>query len=204
MHRDLRIPLHVFLVFVTACGGEPDATAPAAAAGASPAAAPPGAPAAPAVPATSADFDALTGCALLTPAEVGVALDATDVQPEEQHARGHLKGCRYTWRDGDAVVSLELVVERRRDGHPSFDRALATRVEGLPVVGRADTVQTFTAVPGLGQQALYSGNVADLKSLFVRVNPMLQLSLQHARTGADTGDLSAALRTLAQQVMTRL
>ena len=150
------------------------------------------------------DFDALTGCALLTPAEVGVALDATDVQPEEQRARGHLKGCRYTWRDGDAVVSLELVVERRRDGHPSFDRALATRVEGLPVVGRADTVQTFTAVPGLGQQALYSGNVADLKSLFVRVNPMLQLSLQHARTGADTGDLSAALRTLAQQVMTRL
>ncbi len=102
------------------------------------------------------------------------------------------------------MASLELQLERRREGHPGFERGLESRRRGLPVVGREGIVQAFTPVAGLGVEALYSGNVQDLKALFVRATPTLQLSLQHARVGADSGNLSPALEVLARRVLAQL
>lgn len=152
-------------------------------------------------------FATAGACDLLSNAQVAGAFGVPSVESSEgMRAREHRKVCRYTWMSGDVQASLTLDVEAKREGPAgaSFDRAIAARREGLPVSGREGVVQRFEQTHGVGDEAYYSGNVEDSKSLFARFGDRYVVSLQHELHGRDTGDLQPQFLALVRQVARKL
>lgn len=156
-------------------------------------------------------FEAIAPCDFLNTEQVAGTLgvgrgDAVKAAPDGKD-RGHRKRCRYTWQaEGGVEGSLVLDVAARREGPAGaqFDRAVEEHRAGLPVAGREGVTQQFTAVNGLGDEAMYSGNVSDMKALFARFGDRHLVSLQHAVVGADTGDMKAKLVALGRAVAKKL
>ena len=156
------------------------------------------------------DFASAGACDMILVAQVagvyGQKPEAVTAKPEGE-AKPHRKRCRYTWQDGGVEVALTIAVEAKREG-PAAERWLepmvAARGDGLPVIGRDGATQTFTAVNGLGDEALYSGNVEDSKALFARLDERYLVTLQHHQFGKDTGDQKANLVALARPIVGKL
>jgi hypothetical protein len=190
-----------FALLASACG---DAEAPAPTSAASESV---GSPTPPEPPRAPFVFATAGACDLLSNAQVAGAFGVPSVESSEgMRPREHRKVCRYTWMSGDVQASLTLDVEAKREGPAaaSFERALTARREGLPVTGREGVVQRFEQIHGIGDEAYYSGNVADSKSLFARFGDRYVVSLQHELFGQDTGDLQPQFFALVRQVARKL
>lgn len=118
------------------------------------------------------------------------------------------KLCRYELRySQNKMASLYINVRYndRQDVRPNqhSDEIKKALQDGLPVDGFKDKIQTFIAVPNLGTEAAYSGNLSDNKNLIVRIGEDYFIRLEYSRYegGTDIGDYQPQLMQLAKALL---